>query len=397
MKRIIAAVVIRAMLVSGVLAAEAEMPELDHPWTDGLYSTITAPFCADGAKPRNAKWLKLRVDGMKSSVRARAVIQKDSAPLVVILNGTFGRSDDAATSLWMAWLEERGCHVVTFDSTFHQAMTSASRHGMAGHLEVEAELTGRIIQTFLQHKDVAGKVTKVGVAGMSYGATQALLLAKLDREGGLPFHLDAVQAYSAPVSVAASMRILDDAFTYDWRLSDLYWKFYNLRREFPVREQYDPAMMRAAVARIFRLDLKQAVEQNDELFGDEVEPAGGSRLLPKDENKDQRLEYAAQVGFGGYYHCMAAPYWAKRGRPLDLNVGDLATLLRNTGGNVEAIVARNDPLNEDGAVERLAAAGLGSKLTVLPRGGHLGFANSNWVCAKLARIFGDADMTLAVK
>lgn len=385
MKRIAAMLVI--ICASAICAAQEMTPDLDHPWTDGRYSTITEPFCTGGVKPKSAKWLKLNVKGMKSSVWTRAVIQNHPAPLVVILNGTFGHAADPEANLLMAWLEEKGYHAFTFDSTFLPAMNEASRHGVAGNLAAEAELSARIIQTFLQHREMAGKVTQIGVAGMSYGGTQALLLAKMSAAGKLPFRLDAVQAYSPPADVASSMRILDDSFTYEWKLSDHYWKFSNLPRAYPMREQYDPKMMSAALGRVFRMGLQEVTERNDRLYGAELDKAGATRLMPRDAERDERLNYAEVVSFSQYFNNIAAPYWKARGQNDLLEDGNLKELLKCCGANVEVIIASNDPLNEQGAVEELQRMDFGKKLTVLPCGGHLGYINAKWTRSRLCNMF----------
>jgi predicted alpha/beta-fold hydrolase len=390
MKKMIALMVVRFLLIAAAVSAGEAPRGFDHPWTDGAYSTITAPFCTGGVKPKNARWLKIQAEGMRSGICVRAVIQKGPAPVVVILNGLGGRADGAEASLWMAWLEQAGVHVLSFDSTFHPAMTTASRHGMAGNLVAEADLAARIINACLKSNNLSNKCTRVGVVGMSYGATQALLLGKLSREGRLPFRLDAVQAYSPPVSMADSLDILDETFTYEWKLTDHLWAFYNLQREYPVRQQHDSRMMRAAIARIFRMDLGNVVERNDSLFGAELDKAGVSRLLPKDAERDERMNYAEAVSFRQYLHHIAGPYWQHRGvdGPSELlAAGELSRLLAVTANSAEVILAANDPLNQPGAVDRLANLNVGNRLTILPRGGHLGYINADWTRAKLCGIF----------
>ena len=385
------------LLVVTAGAAAREVSELDHPWNDGLYSTITAPGCAGGRKPRNAKPFDLQVPGFKEKLPVRAVIQPYPARLVVILNGTFGQAKDATTDLWMAWLEANGWHVLTFDSTFHYTFTKAAQIGVAGNLEVEAEAAGKVIQAFLERPEVSGKVTRIGVVGMSYGGTQALNLARLSKLGRLPFHLDAVQAYSAPVSMWSAMRTLDGEFSYDRSIPELAWDFCLLKREWPVKTQYAPQEMRLALSRVFRMEFQHVVETSDRLFDKELTATGCLRLdIPKEDpaagiGAGERVGYAAAVNFQTYFEKVVAPYWIAKGRARNaediLRLGDLNVLLRECGDNVRVILAANDPLNEDGAVERLRAKVGGAKLTVLPRGGHLGFVNAEWTRTSLRGLF----------
>jgi hypothetical protein len=53
----------------------------------------------------------------------------------------------------------------------------------------------------------------------------------------------------------------------------------------------------------------------------------------------------------------------------------------------EAVVAANDPLSYPADIESAKAADGGKHLTVLPRGGHLGFITSEWALVKAHHIF----------
>jgi len=52
------------------------------------------------------------------------------------------------------------------------------------------------------------------------------------------------------------------------------------------------------------------------------------------------------------------------------------------------MLAVNDPLNEKGAVERLAQRSFSAQVTLLPCGGHLGYWEARWTRWKLGSIFG---------
>ncbi len=392
-------VTILILALVAAVAVSAEAMELDHPWTDGRYSTLTIPSAAGGVKPKNDKWLYLSVPGFKNALRVRAVLHSDCRPLVVILNGTCGRADDAITSRWMAWLEPR-FHVLTFDSTLHPAFTEAAHTGVAGYLDADAESAAAVIGAFLNNPETKGKVSRVGVVGMSYGGTQALLLNRMQRQGKLSFRIDAVQAYSPPVSMAAALNILDCNFTYRWTLTDLFWKLCNLPRNQATQASLDPEMMCAALSRAFRWNLTDVVERNDRLYDKELKAAKKERVaMPESNSTMDRLPFAEVVSFNEYLDRIVVPYWKARGRITSkeeiLRSGELRELLSGAGANVQVIVTTNDPLNEIGSVERLCASGCGESLMVLPRGGHLGYADSNWNKANLEGIFPDAAIASA--
>src|SRR5262245_29007079 len=104
------------LLCVTVLSVAAAGAELDHPWTDGFYSTISGAFVKPAALPKHLTESKLKVPGFKKERPIKASLRNGAADLVIILNGTFSRSDNPFATLWTAWLEQDGKHVLTFDS-----------------------------------------------------------------------------------------------------------------------------------------------------------------------------------------------------------------------------------------------------------------------------------------
>jgi predicted alpha/beta-fold hydrolase len=235
----------------------------------------------------------------------------------------------------------------------------------------------------------------VGVVGISYGGTLALQLAKLGHQGALTFKLAAVQAYSAPVSFAASIRQLDSYFSFDYTKVDLYKTFYNIPREFPVKKSLDQRMMQCALSRAFREDLKEAIEFMDSSFDADLKGMRAPRLgLPTGDGanlREERVSYAEAMNFGRYFQGLAVPYWSGRDAKFTaerlLAAGEMAELLPQTGENVQVIVSANDPLNAAGAVEGMMSKNGSGKITVLPRGGHLGYFDAQWTKKNLLGIF----------
>lgn len=395
-----------AALIAGIACTAASLhgaenhigdPLPDHPWKSGLYSSITIPFNCGRRAPKSARILRIAVPGMKKPMRARAVLQPRRAPLVVILNGTFGPKTNPINNLWMAWLEEKGFNVVTFNSTL--TLTHRSRHGVAGCITVEAELSARIIHTILQHPDVRGRYGRIGIVGISYGGTQALLIDELkrNRPQTVPFEIAAIQAYSPPADLFEAIELLDEAYTQRWAATELYWAVGGKIRTYPVRRQLDQQKMRAAIAVSFRLGLKNVVEVNDRFFRKEMKRMGIRKFPMPEEavelDENERIDgYAHVVSFRRYVDEMLVPYWTAkgviRGKADLVRAGNLARLMRNAGRHVETILTTNDPLNtKSGTLRALRSERLGGRLTVLPRGGHLGYANAEWTRRKLETIF----------
>lgn len=387
-----------ALVQTAAQASSTLDRELDHPWTDGLYSTITSAFVTPAEKPAGCRELKLKVPGFKKELKVRASLRDVPANLVVILNGTFGRADNVYANLWTAWFEQAGHHVLTFDSAMSRPFAEAARHGVPGNLEEEARLCARVIDAFLKQPCMKGKVAQVGVTGISYGGTLALQLSKLERDGALPFKLAGVQAYSAPASFAGAIRQLDGYFSFDYTKVELYKTFASLPREFPVQRKFEARMMECALSRAFREDLKEGIEAFDTLYDAELKTLGVARLgLPNGESpnlREERISHAEALNFGRYFAGLVAPYWTARDPKYTaerlLAAGELSELLMQTGSNVQVIVAANDPLNPAGSVEKLLQASGSEKVTVLPRGGHMGYFDAAWTRRNLEKLFPQA-------
>ena len=252
--------------------------------------------------------------------------------------------------------------------------------------------------------------------GISHGANQALILEKMQNEGKLSFKVNAIQAYSPAVSMFETMDIFDGAITKmnsvevlreECILSKLYWKFYNLKREYPVKKIYDSREMMIAIARIFHMDLVSIALKNDDLYGDELVKAGKKRLLPirdsmnrEDLPNDDRRNYAEVLTFSNYLQNMVIPYWELKGTMPVFNfsfgggdgeesifdAGFLTHILKKCGKNVDVILTVNDPLSGYSMCEFLKENNY-KNVTLLSRGGHLGYANSKWTKARILSIF----------
>ena len=79
---------------------------------------------------------------------------------------------------------------------------------------------------------------------------------------------------------------------------------------------------------------------------------------------------------------MSYPYWRQRGAVRSLDefwaMGDLKKLLPAASDNVFVYVSKDDPLNDPADVATLQARFKPPLFKVLPGGGHLGFAKSQW-------------------
>ncbi len=372
---------------------ESDEPSYGFKYSNGLYATIAGFLNIKDVELKSQKTYKLKIGSFKKKFPVKAIIQNKNAPLVVVLLGVDGRADGALGKLWPSWLADAGNHVLTFDSTFLASFIELSGHGVTGNLPAEADRIKDIIAAFLELGEMKGKVTRIGVVGMSYGGLEALLLGQRAQSGSLPFKIDAIQAYSPPINLRKTGELIDRWYEEDrwqYKLTELAGKLSGHK---PVDSDaaipFDDSIMRAGIAAVFRLGLVEVVVRNDKMYN--------LKALPRGNNFDDeyvRRDHAATWGYSRFMTDLAFPYWKQKSNldSVDQLVGpaELDRLLLNQLPVTEVILAEDDPFNlpEDLARAREVK---GAALTVLPRGGHLGFVNEPWTKARLLKLFSKCD------
>ncbi|HYG76124.1 MAG TPA: alpha/beta fold hydrolase [Planctomycetota bacterium] len=363
------------------------LPKYRHPYTDGLYSTVTAMNTFPDLSVEKQKKIKLKVPGFKRDVPVYSIMQNYKAPLVVVLLGVDGKVDGPWGGLFPYWYNEYNYHVLTFDSSFTPTYPEICGQGVVGNFDAEADQAAAIIDTFLKTDEAKRNVTAVGVVGMSFGATQALLLGAKAKEGKLPFQLSGCLGISPPVKLRTSAEILDRFFAedrWDTTMIELAKKF---GPHVPVAEgqkiPFSATEMRAAIGFVFRDGLAKVVERNDRFYK--------LKVLPSEESGENRSAHAEVTGFGRFLNEFTYPYWQKKGTVKSADelwaMADLAKILPRLPDYADAIVAANDPFNTPEELAEAQAADAKKRLTVLPNGGHLGFIASDWMLVKSLRLF----------
>jgi predicted alpha/beta-fold hydrolase len=364
------------------------LPKYRHPYTDGLYSTVTAMNTFPDLIVEKQKKIKLKVPGFKRDFPVYSIMQNYKAPLVVVLLGVDGKVDGPWGGLFPYWYNEYNYHVLTFDSSFTPQYPELNGQGVVGNFDAEADQIAAVIDTFLKTDEAKRNVTSVGVVGMSFGATQALLLGAKAKAGKLPFELAGCLGISPPVKLRTSAQILDRFFSedrWDTTMIELAKKF---GPHVPVKEgqkiPFTPTEMRAAIGFVFRDGLTHVVERNDRYYK--------LKVLPSEESGENRNSYAEATGFERFVEKLTFPYWQKKGTVKSVDelwdMTDLSKVLPNLPDYAEAIVAANDPFNTDEDLAAAKAADVNHRMTVLPVGGHLGYIASDWLLVKSLRIFG---------
>ncbi|MCY3020217.1 MAG: alpha/beta fold hydrolase [Planctomycetota bacterium] len=364
------------------------LPKYRHPYTDGLYSTVTAMNTFPDLTVEKQKKIKLKVPGFRKDVPVYACLQSYRAPLVVILLGVDGKVDGPWGGLFPYWYDQYNYHVLTFDSTFTPQYPEISGQGVVGNFDAEADQVAAVIAAYLQTDDAKRFVTQVGVLGMSFGGSQALLLAAKAKAGKLPFELSGCLALSPPVSMRTAARTVDRFFTEDRWETTMIELAKRFGAHMPVAEgqkiPFSPTEMRAAIGFVFRDGLMKVVERNDRFYK--------LKVLPGEDSGENRETYAEATGFERFMEKFTFPYWQKKGAVKTSDelwdMTDLAKVLPRLPDCTEAIVTANDPFNSPEELAAAQAADVNKRLTVLPVGGHLGYIASDWMLVKALRIFG---------
>jgi len=378
--------------------ADSDLPPYDFRYANGLYATIAGFMSIKDVELKVQKKLNLKVASFKKKMPVRAIIQPNAAPLVVVLLGIDGKAEGPLGKLWPSWFNDAGYHVLTFDSTFLPSFTEISGHGVTGNLQVESERIAEVIAAFLELGEIKGKVTKLGIIGMSYGGIQALVLGKMAKDGSLPFTVDAIQAYSPPISIRKTGEVIDQWFKEDRWQYTLVELANKMSGHKPVGPEstvpFTDEMMRAGIAALFRIGLVDVIVKNDIIYK--------LNVLPKGNNYDSdyvKRDHAAIMGYTDFMTEMSYPYWRKKSNMQQLSdlTGpvELPYLIDKQPAYSQIIMALDDPLNTLTDTEALQQQVTGRNIIFLPIGGHLGFVNAAWTKAKLLSLFKPATQTAA--
>ena len=364
-----------------------DLSNFDYEINDGLYATVT---CLSQIKnipaPPETKITLRQIEGFKRDLEVQAAWQAGPAPLVVILPGIFSKVKSPINQIWRAQLYAAGNHVLYFDSPFLPAFNERAHQGVAGNIEKEALQVAAMLGAFLRQPDVRAKVTKLGVVGGSYGGNLALSLAKLCKEGKCAFTPDVFLVFSPLVKLQTTLSILDRYYSEDRFLYDLSKLSADLQDPKPLPRgapiPFPASEMRAGIGAYFRMDLKDVALYTDAVYR--------LKVLPPEEEVDYRKASAEALSFSSFMEKMSFPYWKKRGAVSSLDqlsaFGDLTMLLPACPPTVKVVIAVDDPLNDPTEFEALKGIAPPGMLTVLPRGGHMGFIISKWAETRIVEL-----------
>lgn len=388
----------------GRLGRSVDPVRYAYPIHDPYLATITvAAMNPDGLTPGVRREV-IRVPGLpgrdhvpllegRNQVGVALYRQRGPAPLVFILGGLGSNPFFGLATYYADLLHRHGAHVVILPSpmTWSFALT-ASESGAPGYAPDDARDLYRLMQTILAllRSRHGVEVTGVDFMGTSLGALEGAYLSVLDAERGaigirryllvnppieLAYALGRLQEWEAlggrlgkERATEVSLRALGLVEDYmDDRRRIANASFQRATREFA---RFSTEELQFAIAQYLHLVLPELVYVTQAIHDQ------GVLAAPSAEGR-KRLEAARAFTLKDYEERIAVPRRQLRDPGADgdsLNArGSLRAILDRLRANPRVHIMHNadDVLAERAAIEELKQV-MGSRMTVYPRGGHLG-------------------------
>lgn len=408
-----------------VSASATTVANYDFPITDRFVATVVGtPEAYRAELPDKIPFRKRRITIFPDRVPPDVLwygeqllysvaLQRDRAPLIFLIAGTGashngGKNYDMARAFYAA-----GFHVVSISSpTYTNFVIAASRTGVVGHAERDAEDLYHVMETIwdkLQHKI---EVTSFNVTGYSLGGFNAAYVSKLDEERGA-FNFRRVLLINPPVSLYNSISLLDRMTENIPGGVDNFDKFYNqLVRAFTdiyveaddsigedfLYKAYEALDLKdeelaALIGTSFRISSSSLVFTSDVMtdYG-YVKPRG----LVLDRHSDLSVYNAvsSRLGFTDYYHRFFYPYYREEypDKTRDEFIASISlTEIEDYLASSEKIsVMHNadDVILAPGEIDFFPRV-FGDRATIYPHGGHCGNMNHRDNVALMVGTFTD--------
>ena len=326
-------------------------------------------------------------------------LQNHEAPLIFLIAGT-GASHNGSKNQNMAKaFYQAGFHVVSISSpTYNNFVTAASKTGVVGHAEKDAEDIYRVFEMIWAELKTDIEVTSFNVTGYSLGGFNAAYVSKLD-EDRKSFNFKHVLLINPPVSIYNSISLLDrmtqnipggvdnfDKFVED--LIKAYTKVYKestdavgddfLYKAYKALDLKDEQLA-ALIGTSFRISSSSLVFTSDVIadYG-YIKPKG--LVLDRYSNLEAYNDVSVRLGFTDYYHEFFYPYYqaedpdATRDEFIAaISLRGIADYLRNTK-KITVMHNADDVILEPGEIDFFSDV-FGDRATIYPHGGHCGNMN----------------------
>ena len=338
-------------------------------------------------------------------------LQDSDAPLIFIIAGTGGSHNGATNKNMAKAFYQAGFHVVSTSSpTYNNFVIAASKTGVVGHAERDAEDIYRVFEMIWAEIKQDIQVTSFNVIGPSLGGFNAAYVSKLDEERKA-FNFERVLLINPPVSLYNSISLLDrmtqdipggvDNFDrFANRLMHAYATTYttpvgsggdNFLYQVYKKLDLKDEQLAALIGTSFRLSSSTLAFTADVMadYG-YIKPKG----LPLDRYSNLQIydDVAVRLGFTDYYFEFFYPFY-KADYPNVTQDEFIATIslrtiedyLRNTK-KITVMHNADDIILEPGEINFFSEV-FGDRATIYPYGGHIGNINYSENVAHMVATF----------
>jgi hypothetical protein len=325
-------------------------------------------------------------------------LQDRPAPLIFLIAGTGAAYNGGKNTNMARAFYKAGFHVVSLSSpTFPNFVTSASKTGVVGHAQKDAEDLYRVMEMIWKRLDGKIEVTSFNLTGYSLGGFNSAYVARLDEERK-SFNFRKVLLINPPVSLYNSISLLDrmtqnipggeDNFNQFFdKLVQGFSKVYKeqddiggdfLYKAYQAMDLQDEELA-ALIGVSFRMSSASLVFTSDVMtdFG-YVKPRG----LQLDRYADLTVynQVMRRLGFTDYYHDFFYPFY-KADYP-DMSRDEFISAISLTGiadylrssEKITVMHNENDIILEPGEIDFFNEV-FGERATIYPYGGHCGNIN----------------------
>ncbi|CAA0125288.1 Uncharacterised protein [Halioglobus japonicus] len=345
-------------------------------------------------------------------------LQDHEAPLIFLIAGT-GASHNGAKNTNMAKaFYQAGFHIVSISSpTYNNFVIAASKTGVVGHAEKDAEDIYRVFEKIWDELKGEVTATSFNVTGYSLGAFNAAFVSKLDEERN-SFNFERVLLINPPVSLYNSISLLDrmtqdipgginnfDRFVD--RLMRAYTTTYQstsykdtaaaggddfLYQTYKALQLKDEELA-ALIGTSFRVSSASLVFTSDVMadYG-YIKPKG--LVLNRYSNLRIYNDVSLRLGFTDYYHEFFYPYYKAEYPNISrdkyiasMSLTSIADYLKSAK-KIKMMGNADDVILEPGEINFFPEV-FGDRATIYPHGGHCGNMNYTDNVAHMVAVFTD--------
>jgi hypothetical protein len=339
-------------------------------------------------KPQNYKRVDIPVQGgmVPVSIITQTVLgMPRPAPLMVVLPGMGGDSDDASTMRLFARFKEKGFHVVSIANPWSPSyIANAPRHE-PGSVELEAKVILQALRVVVRQLKIQGPIA---ITGRSYGGLLAAAVYAVQKEEGLI--RGAVTIMGPPLRLDLGIARFDEMFQDAWDLEDrrvcdlsflrklmlgVTTAIYEENRELPLgRAECASALITDG----FHSGLQRAAHAIN--LRDRSARRVPARLSMSEFTRDYSPTNYAKIGFSdegnlSHWICSISP--------------DARRRLRILAAVDDFLTAGLRPSFQDTLAEGCPDGTRFADAVFLPWGGHLGFEGLDWFRAFTRRFLNE--------